>query len=241
MSGVGREFDKYHRSGAYHWHQTDPAGDNPQFNPPLLARYRVMADAVPGATRMLLDAGCGDGYLLYRITRIRPSAQLFGIDALEAALKLARSQLVAHQCSAFLQTASVCAMPFHGALFDTVCMADIIEHLPEPEQALAEARRVLKKDGLLLLSTPNRQPEGCWDRLHVREFSPEELAEVCKKHFTRVTIKACWPMRLFRKWQQGGRLRQLINFMARAGCNPFAWQTERPSGAYGQLIAVCAP
>jgi len=236
-----KEFDKYQRSGAYHWQQTDSSPNNPRFNPPLLARYRVMAGAVPAAARMLLDAGCGDGYLLYCISRTRHSVQLHGIDALEDAIRLARSQLGSHQCNAFLQTASVCALPFHGALFDTVCMADIIEHLPEPEQALEECRRVLKKDGLLLLSTPNRQPGGCWDRLHVREFTPGELEALCGKYFTRVSIKACWHMRLFRTWQQGGRLRQLINFIARAGCNPFAWQTATPTLAYGQLIAVCAP
>jgi len=230
---------KYEQMGAYHWRQTDPDPHNAAFNPPLAARYQAISQSVPPATRMLLDAGCGDGYLLYCIGRTRPGARMHGIDLLETAIRLARSELAARHCRACLHTASVGEMPFRAAVFDTVCMADVIEHLNDPGQALAESRRVLKPGGTLLLSTPNRQPDRMWDTLHVREFAADELAALCGNYFPRVSIVACWPMAVFRAWRRNALLRSAMNLLARRGCNLFLWRTARPSPAYGQLIARC--
>lgn len=232
-------FDKYERSGAYHWRQTDPSPRNPTFNPPLLARYQAMVREVPATTRLLLDAGCGDGYLLYCISRRRPCAQLHGIDARASAIRLARLQLLAHHCSAVLQTASVAEVPFRAGVFDTVCMADVIEHLAESGRALAEARRVLRPGGMLLLSTPNRHPDRVWDRLHIREFTAEELADMCGSYFSRVSVAACWPMLFLGAWKRSAVIRNFINLLARHGCNLFLWRTSRPTAAYGQLIVRC--
>ena len=50
---------------------------------------------------------------------------------------------------------SVCSMPmFEGASFDAVFMMEVLEHVPEPQQALSEIRRVLKPGGRLILSVP---------------------------------------------------------------------------------------
>src|ERR1700730_16165693 len=40
-------------------------------------------------------------------------------------------------------------LTFHGPSFGTVIMLETLEHLPRPEHAIAEARRVLRDDGLL--------------------------------------------------------------------------------------------
>ncbi len=46
-------------------------------------------------------------------------------------------------------------LPFKDQIFDTVIAGDIIEHLENPSKFLRECNRVLKKEGLLILSTPN--------------------------------------------------------------------------------------
>lgn len=49
-------------------------------------------------------------------------------------------------------------LPFADASFDTVLLLDVLEHIAEPEAALAEARRVLRADGGLLVTIPFAYP-----------------------------------------------------------------------------------
>jgi len=57
------------------------------------------------------------------------------------------------------RTSFVCGdatrLPFADARFDAVTMFDVIEHVPDDSRAMAEALRVLRPGGMLLLSTPN--------------------------------------------------------------------------------------
>lgn len=47
------------------------------------------------------------------------------------------------------------SLPFPDSIFDAVTMFDLLEHVPDHEQAVAEALRVLKPNGYLLVSTPS--------------------------------------------------------------------------------------
>ena len=232
-------FDKYQHSGAYHWRQTNRIWFNPEFNSPLLARYEALVRMLPKNTQSILDVGCGDGYLLYLVSRKHPHFILYGVDDDPIGITLAREQLQKHKCISSLTHASVYHLPFQSASFDTVFMADMIEHLGEPDIALQEVCRILRNKGVLLLSTPNRQPDMKWDRLHVREYDVAELENQLKKYYSKVQVMACWPMWWFRKYKAGGIKRQLINTLCRFGYNPFLKKTSFPSVDYGQLIVRC--
>ena len=54
-------------------------------------------------------------------------------------------------------------LPFKSASFDTGLMTQVLEHTQEPSAALAEANRVLKSEGVLLISVPFSYPihDGC--------------------------------------------------------------------------------
>ncbi|MEN6303477.1 MAG: class I SAM-dependent methyltransferase [Armatimonadia bacterium] len=52
------------------------------------------------------------------------------------------------------------ALPFASETMDAVLLPELLEHLPEPLQALAEARRVLRPKGLLIVTTPNATRSG---------------------------------------------------------------------------------
>lgn len=60
-------------------------------------------------------------------------------------------------------------LPFAPATFDAVVMAEVIEHLPDDFGALGQIRRVLKDDGVLVLSVPYFHDE---EPTHVRIHSP---------------------------------------------------------------------
>ena len=232
-------FHKY-RSGAYHWRQASSEWGNAEFNPPLAARYVALARLLPRHVQQVLDVGCGDGYLLHVVAN-GLSRCVCGVDPNYLGVRLARQQLSRHMYSGTwsVNVASGDHLPFPDASFDAVMLADVIEHLEEPKPVLAETDRVLRANGVLLLSTPNWQPNRTWDKLHVREYRPDELEVLLRSYFPYVQFYACWPMRWFWRWIRSGRWRRAINAMSRMGYNPFLQTTDRPSLGYGQLIAIC--
>ena len=51
---------------------------------------------------------------------------------------------------------SIYNMPYKNNTFDAVFIGEIIEHLENPYKAMIEVSRVLKNNGILYLSTPNK-------------------------------------------------------------------------------------
>jgi SAM-dependent methyltransferase len=80
----------------------------------------------------------------------------------------------------------VTALPFADGAFDLVCALDIIEHVDNDEGALCELSRVVRPDGVLLISTPLH--ESRWTPFddfvgHKRRYElPDLLAKLAKHH-----------------------------------------------------------
>ena len=103
----------------------------------------------------VLDMGCGAaGKSLYYASL--GAAGVVGVDiveryeaeANELAQKLGYSDKFKFVC------ASADALPFPDESFDTVIMNDFMEHISNPEAALTEALRLLKKDGRIFINFP---------------------------------------------------------------------------------------
>ena len=80
-------------------------------------------------------------------------------------------------------------MPFDDNFFDTVVAGELIEHLENPEKFLTEAKRVLKKDGILIISTPNKKSLvnrifRTYYRHHISLFDAYSLKKLLSKYFT---------------------------------------------------------
>jgi SAM-dependent methyltransferase len=98
----------------------------------------------------LLDAGCGPGGITLGLAEAVATGEVVGVDA-EAA-QVARAQALAAEHGARrvrFQTASVYALPFPDASFDAVFFHQVLQHLREPDVALAEAHRVLTRGGVV--------------------------------------------------------------------------------------------
>lgn len=113
-----------------------------------------------GPGMRVLDVGCGRGEILRHCTRA--GAEAHGIDYARAAVTLSRQVVVDGEAAGVYQ-ADARRLPFPNRAFDRVLMFDIVEHLYpwELDQALREARRVLKPNGRLVIHTA---PNAWYDR-----------------------------------------------------------------------------
>lgn len=151
----------------------------------------------------ILDYGCGDGKHLPRFTATGfPRESVYGVEVSKTRVERCRAQgweKVFHVD--FNQK-----MPFEGGMFDFVNFMEVIEHIPagEIDFYLQEIRRVMKKDGLFLVSTPNypvkrfndffnvivnRMWKRIWDDpTHVTFYTPKRLKARLQKFFPHVEI-----------------------------------------------------
>ena len=229
-------FDKYRKRGAYHWKECRRNLRNYlEYNPALEARYRIVVESVrtnPGGS--LLDVGCGDGYLLSQLAGSIDEG--IGIDSEEEAVRVG-SQMLGDLQHCSLQMNVCYDLPFEDARFDWVTSTDVIEHLEDPAQHLAEIARVLKPGGRLVLTTPKYRPDRMWDERHVQEFKAEKLRGLLDQYFSEVEMRFFWPRWASRIYETKVGWR-IVKFAGIMGLNPFNVVGRSPK-RYGQNFASC--
>ncbi|HZW84558.1 MAG TPA: class I SAM-dependent methyltransferase [Nitrososphaerales archaeon] len=95
--------------------------------------------------KSLLDVGTGDGYT---IRLVKPQGPVTGIDTDPEMADLAATR------SVDFRVGSAYKIPFPDGTFDLVTCVEVIEHLERPLEALAELKRVTKKGGSVVMTTP---------------------------------------------------------------------------------------
>lgn len=96
----------------------------------------------------ICDIGCGDGSLL---ELLKDKGGLYGVDISRPQIKIARKKGI----KAFYCNIDDSKLPFKNDYFDVVISSEVIEHVLVPDKLLQEAKRVLKKGGIFILTTPN--------------------------------------------------------------------------------------
>lgn len=134
----------------------------------------------------VLDLACGEGYGANILAH--QAASVCGVDIDEAAVRHASEKYIRSNLR-FL-TGSLAQLPIPGEnTFDVIVCFEAIEHVREHDAVLCEVKRLLKPDGLFVISTPNKEvyrqdePENPF---HVRELTFAEFDALIKRYFSKV-------------------------------------------------------
>jgi SAM-dependent methyltransferase len=76
------------------------------------------------------------------------------------------------------------SLPFGDGTFGAAISLETVEHISHDTQFVAELGRVLRANGMLLLSTPNRAQTGVRNPHHIREYLLDELLQLLAPHFS---------------------------------------------------------
>ena len=120
--------------------------------------------------KKLLDAGCGTGY--FSKAAVERGADVTSMDLGENLLAK-----VKEKCNSTCVKGSILEMPFEDNSFDYVISSEVIEHVPAPLDAIPEIYRVLKPDGTMVLTTPNKHWHFAIDIANAMKLRPYQGLE----------------------------------------------------------------
>lgn len=162
-----------------------------------------MLSELHGAAKVA-DIGCGEGYILSRIT----AAEVVGVDISVAAVR----QAVTIAPDATIVRAAAESLPFVEGYFDAAICSEVIEHTVEPGRVLAELSRIVRHGGRVVLSIPNeplinRIKDIVWafglsgillpdvprrqnEEWHLHSFNLPMLRRICPKTLAIVKVHA---------------------------------------------------
>ena len=114
---------------------------------------RLLELGAGGPMIEMLDLGCGPGHIPMLVVERLPEARVLGIDLAVHMLEAAERRRVAspHAARVELRRGDAKALDLPDASFDAVFSNTLLHHLPDPAPFLAEARRVLRPGGVLLI------------------------------------------------------------------------------------------
>jgi SAM-dependent methyltransferase len=138
-----------------------------------------------------LNAGCGEGLYCPFLETFAEVSEIVNVDLAGTPQRLSHLKDPRHRSL----DASLTALPFADASFDSCLCTEVLEHIPEDDRAAGELARCLLPGGRLLLSVPH--PPAPFDPNHVREgYTLAELTALLGRHGLEVTDSA----RCFSGW-----------------------------------------
>jgi 2-polyprenyl-3-methyl-5-hydroxy-6-metoxy-1,4-benzoquinol methylase len=201
-----------------------------------LARLMFVSKQMELKGKRILEFGCGEG--LNCAFLANQAAAICGFDVSEGSVRLAKEHypqmpfLVADACDPGLDISA--------GSWDVVVSFEVLEHVPNMSAFLQNMRRHTKSDGVVFLSTPNRdifslghEPSPI-NREHIKELNFDELQRLIRPVFPKMEI---WGQRfkrpeLLSAWSDDTR-----NKIAQLE-NGTRWKAQKPSLADNRLAKL---
>jgi SAM-dependent methyltransferase len=215
--------DRYYPSGYISFERA--IEDEPSLLRRLERRYgswkrSSRIERAAGRIGRLLDVGCATGIFLASMRHA--GWQVEGVEPSPSASTYARERLGLKVLTGRLEEAH-----YPEASFDVVTLWDVLEHVHEPRPVIAEAARILRPGGLLIVSVPN--PDSIEARLlgehwlgwdlprHLNLFSPPQLRSFLASEGLSIEQTSSFMegygllvMSLEQRWQASGRRRDWL-------------------------------
>ncbi len=110
----------------------------------------------PRPGNRILDVGCGEGLAEVAIGQQHISQlRLFGIDIAASKAAAARQETIAHNLRVGFAAADAVRLPFRAAAFDSIYCVAVLQHIAQPEDAVAEFARVIVPKGRVVAVEPD--------------------------------------------------------------------------------------
>lgn len=150
-----------------------------------LARYLFASQLVKN--KIVLDAGCGSGYGSFILAKYGKTKKVYAIDISQESIDYARykyfNKNIRFQIDDIEKLYTI-----KKKSIDITVSFEVIEHIKNQEKFLNQIKRVLKKDGLFIVSTPNKYTYPDGNSFHTKELYPEEFFQLLKKSFKNVSF-----------------------------------------------------
>jgi ubiquinone/menaquinone biosynthesis C-methylase UbiE len=153
-----------------------------------LYAYKTAAEKIL-KNSFVLEVGSGEGYGTRMLSE--NFLNITGLDVDKNAIEHAQKKYGSENCVFKLYDGH--RIPFEENTFDAVVSFQVIEHIRDDKNYISEIYRVLKSDGVFIVTTPNKtlrlKPgQKPWNKFHVREYYPGELETVLKSKFSDVKV-----------------------------------------------------
>jgi SAM-dependent methyltransferase len=151
-----------------------------------IARYRFAERYVKG--KKIIDLGSGAGYGTHSLSKF--AENVLGVDLSEEAVAYAAWSYSVPNLR--YEVGDVTNLPYPNKSFEAAVSFEVIEHLERPEALVEEVLRLLKEDGIFVVSTPDKQTysndRNSVNPHHLKEMYPLEFREMLEQRFRHVQI-----------------------------------------------------
>ncbi len=153
-------------------------------------KLKAILSQIDKEPKKILDVGCASGWFLSQVKGKYSKSECYGIDIHEKGIEYGSKKYP----SLHLKVGDAHGISYKTKTFDLVISTEVLEHVDDPGLVLTEIKRVLKKNGILVIELDSgsllfsvvwflwRLSKGSvWNHSHLHSFTVKKLYKLLKK------------------------------------------------------------